>query len=334
MAETFLITGTAGFVGFHLARRLLADGHAVVGIDGMTTYYDLDLKRKRLSILQDFPAFRLIEAMLEEPETWRPQVEEPAIDAIVHLAAQAGVRYSIEAPKTYVDSNLAGTFQILELARQKQPRHLMLASTSSVYGMSDNPAFSESDETRRPVSFYAATKVATEAMAHAYAHIHGVPTTAFRFFTVYGPWGRPDMALFKFTRAILAGEPIEVYGEGRQERDFTYIDDLIEGIVRLCAVPPALGAPAGPDDTLSPVAPYRVVNIGGGRPVPLLSFIETLEDALGVEAKRVMKPMQPGDVRRTAASSELLEELTGFRPAVELAEGVAAFVEWYRQTYN
>ena len=333
-ARRYLITGTAGFVGFHLAKRLLEDGHQVTGIDGMTSYYDVELKRKRLAILSAFDGFRQIEAMLEAPETWHPQLEGARFDTIIHLAAQAGVRYSIEAPAAYVDSNLRGTFALLEFARMAKPDHLLLASTSSVYGMSDNPSFEEGDETRRPVSFYAATKVAGEAMAHAYAHIHGLPTTAFRFFTVYGPWGRPDMALFKFTRAILAGEDIELYGEGPQERDFTYIDDLVEAILRLERVVPKAGEILAPGDTISPVAPYRVVNIAGGRPIPLLDFVSTLEDVIGLKARRKLVPMQPGDVRRTSASPKLLSELTGYVPKTTLRAGVEAFVAWYRQTYN
>lgn len=335
----FLVTGTAGFIGFHLARRLLADGHAVTGIDGMTAYYDRRLKEKRLQELCGLDHFRPIEAMIEKPDTWRDACDASIdafgpIDTLVHLAAQAGVRYSIDAPETYVASNLVGTFAILELARIVRPRHMMLASTSSVYGMSDNPAFSEHDDTRRPVSFYAATKVGMEAMAHAYAHIHAIPVTAFRFFTVYGPWGRPDMAPFKFTRAILAGDPIEVYGEGDQQRDFTYVDDLIEAIVRLSIVAPQAGTARSTIDTISPVAPYRVVNIGGGRPIPLMEFIETLEETIGLKAKRIMRPMQQGDVRRTAASPQLLNDLTGFVPRTELKDGLQAFVSWYRAHYN
>lgn len=329
--RNFLITGAAGFIGYHLARRLLEDGHRVTGIDGMTPYYDTSLKHKRLAMLTGLDGFRFVEAMLEDAGSWVSSVAGETFDCIVHLAAQAGVRYSIEAPRTYVDSNLVGTFNVLEYARSAKPRHLLLASTSSVYGMSDKEEFSESDETRRPVSFYAATKVACEAMAHSYAHLFCIPTTAFRFFTVYGPWGRPDMALFKFTDAILRGAPIDVYGEGRQERDFTYVDDLVEAVIRLVdRVPDEAAGPIGQADTLSPVAPYRVVNIAGGAPVKLMDFIETLEQALGRKATRNMLPMQPGDVRRTSASPELLERLTGYRPGTPLKEGVTAFVEWYR----
>jgi UDP-glucuronate 4-epimerase len=330
----YLITGTAGFVGFHLAHRLLKDGHRVTGIDGMTSYYDVELKRKRLALLSAFDGFRQIEAMLEAPESWQPQLEGTRFDTVIHLAAQAGVRYSIEAPATYVDSNLRGTFALLDFVRTAKPGHLLLASTSSVYGMSDNPSFGEGDETRRPVSFYAATKVAAEAMAHAYAHIHGLPTTAFRFFTVYGPWGRPDMALFKFTRAILAGEEIELYGEGKQERDFTYIDDLVDAILRLEPIVPKAGQILAAGDSISPVAPYRVVNIAGGRPIPLLDFVATLEDVIGLKARRKLVPMQQGDVWRTSASPKLLSDLTGYVPQTTLREGVKAFVAWYRRTYN
>lgn len=329
--RSFLVTGAAGFIGYHLARRLLEEGHQVTGIDGMTPYYDTDLKAARLERLSGFAEFRFIEAMLENADAWCGFVEEQRFDAIVHLAAQAGVRYSIEAPRTYVDSNLIGTYNVLEYARTARPAHLLVASTSSVYGMSDKDAFQETDETRRPVSFYAATKVACEAMAHSYAHLFGIPTTAFRFFTVYGPWGRPDMALFKFTDAILQERPIDVYGEGKQERDFTYVGDLVEAMVRLVdRAPDCAAGPVGAADTLSPVAPYRVVNIAGGAPVSLMDFIETLEAALDRKAIRNMMQMQPGDVRRTSASPALLEELTGYRPATPLKKGVEEFVTWYR----
>lgn len=339
MKRRFLVTGTAGFIGFHLARRLLDAGHGVVGIDALTPYYDVALKHARHDILKQAAGFHAIEAQLEEG-AWRTELGAEPFDAVIHLAAQAGVRYSIDAPQTYVDANISGSFQVLEYARHCPPDHLMLASTSSVYGMSDQERFSERDETRRPVSFYAATKVGMEAMAHSYAHLYSIPTTAFRFFTVYGPWGRPDMALFKFTKAILEGRPIEVYGEGQQERDFTYVDDLVSAIAALIDVVPDRGQDRVHNrarvegDTLSPVAPYRVVNIGGGRPVRLLDFIEELERALAASAEKIMTPMQVCDVRRTAASRALLDQLTGPAQFTPLDVGIGRFVAWYREYYG
>ncbi|MBH0236993.1 NAD-dependent epimerase/dehydratase family protein [Methylobrevis albus] len=326
----FLITGTAGFIGFHLARRLLADGHFVAGFDGMTPYYDPKLKAARHAILARSNGFRAHLGMLEDRAALERAAEDAAPDVIVHLAAQAGVRYSLEAPKAYVDANLVGTANVLEIARALQPRHLLIASTSSVYGLSEAPVFRETDPTDQPITLYAATKKAGEVMAHSYAHLFEVPTTLFRFFTVYGPWGRPDMALFKFVSAILAGAPIDVYGEGRQARDFTYIDDLVEAIVRLIDVVPVRGAPASAIDTLSPVAPHRIVNIAGGAPVQLIAFIETIERVLGLTAERRLLPMQPGDVPRTYADPALLRELTGYVPDTDLETGVTAFVDWYR----
>ena len=261
-------------------------------------------------------------------------------ELVCHLAAQAGVRYSIENPQAYVDANLVGSFNLLEVARRLQPRHLLLASTSSVYGGNAAMPFAEADKADLPLTLYAATKKAMEAMAHSHAHLNGVPTTCFRFFTVYGPWGRPDMALYKFVEAILADRPIDLYGEGRMRRDFTFIDDLIEAIVRLIDVAPVIGAPIaaeGVADSLSPVAPYRVVNIAGGAPVGLLDFVDAIEAALGKRAGRTLLPMQPGDVRETFADHRLLQALTGYRPATPVSAGVKAFVEWYleyRRTTN
>jgi UDP-glucuronate 4-epimerase len=328
-----LITGTAGFIGFHLARRLLDEGHVVVGFDGMTPYYDVALKRARTDILGRSNGFSFVEGMLEDEGALARAAEVAAPEVIIHLAAQAGVRYSLENPRAYVDSNLVGSFNLLELAREVKPQHLLLASTSSVYGSNALIPFAESDRADEPMTLYAASKKAMEGMAHAYSHLHGIPTTAFRFFTVYGPWGRPDMALFKFVSAILEDRPIEIYGEGRMQRDFTYVDDLVESIVRLMPIAPGpqnrAEAP-GVIDTLSPVAPYRVVNIGGGQPVGLLDFVETVETAVGKTAIREMLPMQPGDVPRTYAAPGLLQALTGYTPSTPLAEGVGAFVDWYR----
>ncbi|MDQ0509396.1 NAD-dependent epimerase/dehydratase family protein [Ancylobacter amanitiformis] len=327
----YLITGTAGFIGYHLARRLLENGHEVVGFDGMTAYYNLKLKEARHAALAQFPAFTPHIGMLEDRAALaRATTARP--DIIVHLAAQAGVRYSLENPKAYLDSNLVGSWNVLELARELGVQHLLLASTSSIYGANPTIPFHETDRADEPLTFYAASKKGMEAMGHSYAHLYRLPTTAFRFFTVYGPWGRPDMALFKFVAAMLEDREIEIYGEGRMSRDFTYIDDLIEAIIRLAALPPdetnRVEAPAG-IDTLSHQGPYRVVNIGGGQPVGLIDFVETIEAVLGKPARRLMLPMQKGDVPRTFASPDLLVALTGYRPATPLDEGVHAFVDWY-----
>ncbi|PST19616.1 UDP-glucuronate 5-epimerase [Rhizobium sp. JAB6] len=332
----YLITGTAGFIGFHLARRLLDEGHFVVGFDGMTPYYDVRLKEKRTAILARSNGFKAVTGMLEDKAALDRAAELAEPDVIVHLAAQAGVRYSLENPRSYVDSNLVGSFNILELARNLQPKHLLLASTSSVYGANEKIPFAESDKADEQMTIYAATKKSMELMAHSYAHLFNVPTTAFRFFTVYGPWGRPDMALFKFVDAIKNDRPIEIYGEGKMSRDFTYIDDLVEGIVRLIGVVPSEENRVVSEtviDTLSKNAPFRVVNIGGGQPVGLMSFVETIEAMLGKPAIRKMLPMQPGDVHNTYAVPDLLIALTGFKPQIEVDEGVKRFVEWYQENY-
>ncbi len=332
----YLITGTAGFIGFHLAKRLLDEGHFVVGFDGMTPYYDVRLKEKRTAILARSNGFKAVTGMLEDKAALDHAAELAEPDVIVHLAAQAGVRYSLENPRSYVDSNLVGSFNILELARNLQPKHLLLASTSSVYGANEKIPFAESDKADEQMTIYAATKKSMELMAHSYAHLFNVPTTAFRFFTVYGPWGRPDMALFKFVDAIRNDRPIEIYGEGKMSRDFTYIDDLVEGIVRLIGVVPSEENRVVSEtviDTLSKNAPFRIVNIGGGQPVGLMTFVETIETMLGKKAIRKMLPMQPGDVHNTYAVPDLLVALTGFKPQIEVDEGVKRFVEWYQENY-
>lgn len=330
-----LITGTAGFIGFHLARRLLAEGWEVVGIDGLTSYYDVSLKEARRRILKECQGFSDHVLMLEDAAGVMAAAEAAQPEAIVHLAAQAGVRYSLEEPRAYVDSNLVGTFNVLEAARRVRPRHLVFASTSSVYGADQPTPFVETGRADHPLTLYAASKSAGEAMSHAYSHLWDLPTTVARFFTVYGPWGRPDMALFKFVEGILAGEPIDVFNEGRMERDFTYIDDLVEGLVRLIARPPEKGRPAaGGLDSLSPVAPWRVVNIGAGAPVNLMDFIAAIEAALGRKARLNLLPMQPGDSPATFAGADLLEALTGFRPATPLAVGVRAFCDWRQAHYS
>lgn len=328
----YLLTGTAGFIGFHLARRLLENGHQVTGFDGMTPYYNLRLKEARHAALVQFPSFRPVIGMLEDRQSLQATCDNGKPDVIVHLAAQAGVRYSLDNPKAYLDSNLLGSWNVLELAREAEVKHLMLASTSSVYGANESIPFCESDKTDEPLSFYAATKKGMELMAHTYAHLHNLPITAFRFFTVYGPWGRPDMALFKFVKAILEDREIEIYGEGRMSRDFTYIDDLVSGIVSLSRIIPDEAnriSKAGIHDTLSRQGPFRVVNIGGGQPTSVLDFVETIERILGRPAKRKMLSMQQGDVPRTYASPDLLMALTGKKPEMSLQEGVAAFVQWY-----
>jgi len=330
----YLITGTAGFIGFHLARRLLDEGHFVVGFDAMTPYYDVALKERRHAILAQSNGFRPVIARLEDRAALDSAAALAEPDIIVHLAAQAGVRYSLENPQAYVESNLVGSFNVLELARAIQPKHMLLASTSSVYGANAKIPFAELDRADEPLTLYAASKKSMELMAHSYAHLFRVPTTAFRFFTVYGPFGRPDMALFKFVSAILKGEPIDIYGEGRMSRDFTYVDDLVEGILRLAALPPSEANRVAEIDTLSQEAPYRTVNIGGGQPVELIRFVETVEAAVGRPALRNMLPLQAGDVPRTFAAPELIDALTGYKPQTPIEAGVARFVEWYRGYYD
>lgn len=331
-----LVTGSAGFIGFHLTRRLLADGHRVTGFDAMTSYYDVRLKEARVALLLQSGGYRHVVGRLEEPGALANAVSGDPPEAIIHLAAQAGVRYSIEAPDTYVASNLVGSFQVLELARALGPSHLLIASTSSIYGANEHIPFSEQDRADEPLSLYAATKKGMEAMAHSYAHLFHVPTTAFRFFTVYGPWGRPDMALFKFVDAIQHDRPIDVYGHGKMARDFTYIDDLVEAIVRLLPIIPDERNRVGNDqapDTLSKNAPYRVVNIAGGAPIALMDFVHAIESALGRKAVLNMMDMQPGDVPQTFADPSLLQMLTGYSPATDINMGVKAFVDWYRSFY-
>jgi len=332
MTETALVTGSAGFIGFHTAERLLQAGHRVVGLDAMTDYYDPALKHARHDMLKQSPGFLAVEGRLEEPGLVAALMAEHRPGTVVHLAAQAGVRYSIDAPRSYVEANLIGTYEVLEAARAHPPAHLMLASTSSVYGANTEMPYAEVHKADTQMSFYAATKKATEAMAHSYAHLYGLPVTMFRFFTVYGPWGRPDMALFKFVKAILEGQPIDVYNHGDMSRDFTYVDDLVEGILRLRdAVPGA--EPVGEVDSLSPVAPFRIVNIGNSAPTPLMEFVRAIEAALGREAEINFMDMQPGDVPATWADASLLEALVGALPRTALDEGVRRFVDWYRAYY-
>lgn len=333
MTRRALVTGSAGFIGYHLCRRLLADGWHVTGLDAMTPYYDVRLKERRHAMLAQSDGFRPVIGLVEEPGRMAGLAEALRPDAILHLAAQAGVRHSIDAPRDYVTANLQGTFEVLEAARSQVPGHLLIASTSSVYGANAAMPYAETDRADHQMSFYAATKKAGEGMAHSYAHLYGIPTTMFRFFTVYGPWGRPDMALFKFTRAILSGEPIEVYNHGVMQRDFTYVDDLIEGIMRLIGVVPG-AEPVSAADSLSPVAPWRTVNIGNGAPVRLLDFVEAIEGALGQQASKRLMPMQPGDVPATWADATLIRDLVGPLPRTDITEGVRRFVAWYRDYYQ
>ena len=340
--QRVFITGTAGFIGFHLARLLLAEGYAVHGYDGVTDYYDVGLKHRRHAMLRQNPQFTATEAMLEDLPALTAAMQAARPDIIVHLAAQAGVRYSLENPRAYLDANITGTFNVMDLARAHKVQHLLMASTSSVYGANESMPFAETDKADTPLTIYAATKKATEAMAHAYAHIHHLPTTTFRFFTVYGPWGRPDMAPIKFAKGILEGTPIDIYNNGEMWRDFTYIDDLVRAIRLLMDVIPPLpataadriSAPLHPGDSLSPAAPFRIVNIGNSDKIRLLDFIEAIEAATGRRAIRNYLPMQTGDVTATWADAGLLHALTGYRPATDYRDGVARFVAWYRDYYQ
>ena len=332
-----LITGTAGFIGFHLARLLLAEGFRVHGYDGMTDYYDVRLKQKRHAMLLENPAFMATEGMLEDQSLFDAVADDFRPEAIIHLAAQAGVRYSLENPRAYLDSNIIGTFNVMEAARRLEVTHLLMASTSSVYGANEDMPFIETEKADTQLTIYAATKKATESMGHAYAHLWNLPTTMFRFFTVYGPWGRPDLALYKFVDAILDGRPIDIYNHGDMYRDFTYVDDLVRGIRLLIdAVPirPASKAEIEPGDNLSPVAPFRIVNIGNSDKVRLLDFIDAIEDCIGQKATRNYMPMQKGDVPATWANAELLQHLTGYRPQTDFRDGVSRFVTWFRDYYG
>ncbi|PIE07070.1 MAG: UDP-glucuronate 5-epimerase [Rhodobacterales bacterium] len=332
-----LITGTAGFIGFHLARLLLAEGFEVHGYDGMTDYYDVTLKQRRHATLAQNPGFAATEGMLEDQALLDRVADDFRPEVIVHLAAQAGVRYSLENPRAYLESNVTGTFNVMEAARRLEVKHLMMASTSSVYGANTEMPFTETEKADTQLTIYAATKKANESMAHAYAHLWNLPTTMFRFFTVYGTWGRPDLALYKFVDAILDDRPIDIYNHGEMYRDFTYVDDLVRGIRLLIdAVPVRPAAPEDiePGDSLSPVAPWRVVNIGNSDKVRLLDFIDAIEDALGKKAIRNYMPMQMGDVPATWADAALLKRLTGYRPETDFRVGIRQFVDWFRDYYG
>lgn len=335
--RTAFITGTAGFIGFHLARHLLVQGWTVHGYDGMTDYYDVSLKRKRHAVLEEYPCFSWTEAMLENSTALDRAIDAAAPQVIVHLAAQAGVRYSLENPRAYLDSNVIGTFNVMEAARRTRVDHLLMASTSSVYGANEEMPFTEVEKADTQLTIYAATKKATESMGHAYAHLHNLPVTMFRFFTVYGTWGRPDLALYKFVDAMLADRPIDIYNHGEMYRDFTYVDDLVRAISLLIdAVPQryALRDQIPAYDSLSPEAPFRIVNIGNSDKVRLLDFIDAIEEKLGIKAQRNYMGMQTGDVPATWADCTLLNTLTGYQPKTDFRDGIGRFVEWFRDYYD
>lgn len=336
--RTALITGAAGFIGYHLANRLLKEGWRVIGLDCMSDYYDVSLKERRESILLQSEKYVPIHCKVEEPNRLMSLFEAERPDAVVHLAAQAGVRFSIENPRAYLESNIVGTFELLEAARAYPPQHMLLASTSSAYGANTEMPYREIDKADHQISFYAATKKSTENMAHSYSHLFDLPITMFRFFTVYGPWGRPDMALFKFTKSILAGKPIDVYNNGDMKRDFTYIDDLVRAIRLLIDASPesvsGQDKSQWPSDSRSMVAPFRVVNVGNSEAVRLTDFIEALEDAIGEAAIINMMPMQAGDVPATWADTSLLKSLTGFAPQTDVKSGIKSFVAWYKEYYQ
>src|SRR5690554_6612712 len=332
----FLVTGTAGFIGYHVARRLLERGDEVLGVDNVNDYYDVNLKEARLERLAPHENFRFAKVDLADRDALESEFKAFSPEVVINLAAQAGVRYSLTNPHAYVESNLVGFMNVLEGCRHHDVRHLVYASSSSVYGANTTTPFSVHDNVDHPLSLYAASKKANELMAHTYSHLYGLPTTGLRFFTVYGPWGRPDMALFLFTKAILEGRPIDVFNHGNMRRDFTYIDDVVEGVIRTAervATPDPLWTGADPDPSTSNAA-YRVYNIGNNQPVELLRMIEVLEDALGVQAVKNMLPMQPGDVPETYADVDDLVRDVGFAPSTPLEVGLARFVDWYRVFYK
>ena len=337
-SKTALVTGAAGFIGFHISKRLLDEGWRVVGLDCMSDYYDVSLKERREGMLLQHASYRSVHEKVETPNVLIELFEEERPQVVIHLAAQAGVRYSIENPRAYLESNINGTFELLEAARAFPPEHMLLASTSSVYGANKEMPYREIAKADHQMSFYAATKKSTENMAHSYAHLFGLPITMFRFFTVYGPWGRPDMALFKFTKAILSGEPIDVYNHGEMSRDFTYVDDLVHGMRLLMDAIPKDGnlleEKVGKLDSKSDGAPFRIVNIGNSQPSQLVDFITAIEKSTEVESAKNLLPMQAGDVPATWADTSLLEQLTGYKPNTDLVKGVQTFVTWYRAYYN
>lgn len=332
----YLVTGAAGFIGFNVVKLLCSAGHKVVGIDNINDYYDVSLKESRLAVISQLENFKFIKIDLADSSAIANLFKTETFNRVIHLAAQAGVRYSLDNPMAYADSNFVGHLNILEGCRHNAIEHLVYASSSSVYGLNQKLPFSTADSVDHPVSLYAASKKANELMSHTYSHLYNIPTTGLRFFTVYGPWGRPDMALFKFTKAILEGKPIDVYNNGELSRDFTYVDDIVEGIIRISDVIPthnsAWTVESGTPATSS--APYKIYNIGNGHPVKLLDFIDALENSLGIKADKNMLPMQPGDVYATWADTDDFFNVTGYRPLVNVQEGVERFVKWYRDYYK
>ncbi len=331
-----LVMGAAGFIGFHVARRLLADGHDVVGLDSVNHYYDVRIKEARLAVLGEQQRFEFVRVALSDPEAMDLLFDRSSFDRVIHLAAQAGVRYSLERPDAYIASNVLGFLQILEECRYRKVPHLVYASSSSVYGASTQMPFSVHRGADHPLSMYGVTKRSNELMAHSYSYLFSLPTTGLRFFTVYGPWGRPDMVLFKFTRAILDNRPIDVFNNGHMKRDFTYIDDAVESVVRVAEIIPSANPQWSSDqpDPSTSLAPFRLYNVGNQEPVELLEVIALLEEALGRKAKKNFLPMQPGDVVATYADVESLHEVTGFRPHTSMRDGIARFVEWYKEFYR
>jgi len=331
-----LVTGAAGFIGFHVAKLLLGRGEEVIGLDNLNDYYDVSLKHARLAVLEAMPGFEFAKIDLADRPAMEALFAVSRIERVIHLAAQAGVRYSIENPHSYVDSNIVGTLHVLEGCRHHGIEHLVYASTSSVYGANTNMPFSVHQNVDHPLALYAATKKANELMAHSYSHLYGLPTTGLRFFTVYGPFGRPDMALFLFTKKILSGEPIDVFNYGNHRRDFTYVDDIVQGVVRSmdCVAEPNPDWDSDQPDPATSNAPYRIYNIGNNQPVELMKYIEVLENCLGREAEKNMLPMQPGDVPDTYADSQSLVDAVGYQPATPVEVGVARFVDWYVDYYD
>jgi len=332
----YLVTGAAGFIGFHVVQRLCEAGHQVVGLDNLNDYYDVNLKLARLKVLEVENLFSFVKLDLADREGVAELFSQQKFERVIHLAAQAGVRYSIDNPMAYADSNLVGHLTILEGCRNNKVEHLVYASSSSVYGLNNKVPFATSDSVEHPISLYAATKKSNELMSHTYSHLYGVPTTGLRFFTVYGPWGRPDMALFKFTKAIINGDSIDVYNNGDMRRDFTYIDDIVEGILRVQNIIPQgnKGWQVETGSAAQSTAPYQLYNIGNGNPVKLTEFIESLEDSIGIKAKQNLMPMQPGDVYQTYADVDDLFNTTGYKPAMSVSQGVDNFVNWYRDFYQ
>jgi len=329
-----IVTGAAGFIGYHLCSKLLFEGWNVLGIDSISNYYDIELKNKRVTTLKRNSRFLFNKLNIENKERLLKIFAEFKPEIVIHLAAQAGVRYSIANPQSYLSSNVIGTFNMLEATKEIDCKHLLVASTSSVYGSNSKSPYKETDKADTQLSFYAATKKSNEVMSHSYSHLFNIPTTCFRFFTVYGPWGRPDMALFKFTKCAYAGEPIEIYNYGKMQRDFTYIDDLISGIMNLIPINPKDNKKSIKGDSLSPIAPWRVVNIGSAQPVSLKNFIEILERKLGFKIQKRYVEMQAGDVPHTYADISLIKSLTGFLPKVSIDQGLEEFLIWYKKYYK